>query len=101
MVVVGVGLYQLTPLKNACLRFCRSEAGMSVNGVGQHGLHCAGCCWALMMLFVGGVMNPGWVAALTVFVVAEKMLPQRLVLPRATGVALILFGTVARLGFAS
>jgi predicted metal-binding membrane protein len=52
----------------------------------QHGLHCVGCCWALMMLlFVGGVMN----------------LPRHPVLPRAAGVALILFGTVERLGLAS
>jgi predicted metal-binding membrane protein len=97
LVVAGIGIYQLTPLKSACLRYCRSEAGRSVDGVGagiratiargmQHGLHCVGCCWALMMLlFVGGVMN----------------LPRHLVLPRAAGVALILFGTVARLGLAS
>jgi predicted metal-binding membrane protein len=68
----------------------------------QHGLHCVGCCWALMMLlFVGGVMNLVWAVALTLFVLAEKMLPRHLVLPRAAGVALILFGTVARLGLAS
>jgi predicted metal-binding membrane protein len=41
-----------------------------------HGLFCLGCCWALMMLlFVGGVMNLWWIAALTVFVLLEKLAP--------------------------
>ncbi len=113
LVVACIGIYQLTPLKSACLRYCCSEAGMSVHGVGagiratiargmQHGLYCVGCCWALMMLlFVGGVMNLVWAAAVTFFVLAERMLPRHLVLVRAAGVALILFGTVARLGSAS
>ena len=43
---------------------------------GEHGLYCLGCCWALMaILFVGGVMNVAWIAALTAFALAEKIIP--------------------------
>lgn len=60
------------------------------------------CCWALMLLiFVGGVTNVLWKAALTFFVLAERVLPRQIVLARAAGVALILFGAVARLSAAS
>jgi predicted metal-binding membrane protein len=85
-ILVTAGLYQLTALKHACLRRCRSplgfllsswregRAGALVMGL-RHGAYCLGCCWALMaLLFVGGVMNLAWVAALAVFVLAEKAL---------------------------
>ncbi len=86
-VLIAAGLYQLTPLKNACLETCRSPVAFLARGIGSgvrgalrlgvaHGLYCLGCCWALMLLlFVGGVMNLAWVAALAVVVVAEKTLP--------------------------
>jgi predicted metal-binding membrane protein len=80
-------IYQVTPLKYACLARCRTPlgflmtewregaAGAFVMGL-RHGLFCLGCCWALMaLLFVGGVMNLTWVAALTVFVLIEKLIP--------------------------
>jgi predicted metal-binding membrane protein len=79
------GVYQLTPLKDACLFRCRSPLGFLLSrwreGIGgalrmgiRHGAYCLGCCWALMaLLFVGGVMNLAWVAVLAVFVLAEKM----------------------------
>lgn len=109
LVVAAIGIYQLTPLKTACLRHCRSEAAAHANDTDarfranlargmRHGLFCVGCCWALMLLmFVGGVMNMVWIAALTFFVLAERILPRRLALARAAGVALILFGAVVRL----
>jgi predicted metal-binding membrane protein len=85
--LVAVGLYQLSPLKNLCLRHCRNPAqwlsahyrpgplGALRMGL-LHGAYCAGCCWLLMLLlFAGGVMNLGWIAAITLIVAAEKLLP--------------------------
>jgi predicted metal-binding membrane protein len=79
------GVYQMTPLKDACLVRCRSPLGFLLSrwregldgalvmGL-RHGAYCLGCCWALMaLLFVGGVMNLAWVAALAVFVLVEKV----------------------------
>ena len=85
--LVAAGLYQLTPLKDACLEACRSPIEFLARGIRPgfggalrlgfaHGLYCLGCCWALMLLlFVGGVMNLAWVAALALVVFAEKVLP--------------------------
>ena len=85
--LVAAGLYQLTPLKNACLEACRSPIAFLSRGIRPgvggalrlgfaHGLYCLGCCWALMLLlFVGGVMNLAWVAALALLVAVEKLLP--------------------------
>jgi predicted metal-binding membrane protein len=79
------GIYQLTPMKHVCLRTCQSPLGFLVSRwrsglagafrIGlEHGFFCVGCCWALMLLlFVGGVMNLGVIAALTVFVAFEKL----------------------------
>lgn len=85
-VLIAAGIYQLSPLKDVCLRHCRSPAqfltghyrpgrtGALRMGM-LHGAFCAGCCWLLMvLLFVGGVMNLVWIASLTVLVAAEKML---------------------------
>ncbi len=59
----------------------------------EHGAFCVGCCWALMgLLFVGGVMNLLWVAAITVAVLAEKLAPRGGWIARATGAALVLGG---------
>jgi len=81
------GIYQLTPLKRACLRHCQSPvdflmhhwrrgtSGALAMGL-EHGLYCVGCCWALMLLlFAGGVMNLTVIAALTFFVAFEKFAP--------------------------
>jgi predicted metal-binding membrane protein len=95
------GVYQLTPLKDACLFRCRSPLGFLLSrwreGVGgalamglRHGAYCLGCCWALMaLLFVVGVMNLAWVAALAVFVLAEKVFARGPGLSRVSGVALL------------
>jgi len=81
------GLYQLTPLKRACLSTCRSPMAFVMRdwrsgsfgafrmGI-VHGMYCVGCCWAVMLLlFAGGVMNLIVIAALTVFVGFEKLAP--------------------------
>jgi predicted metal-binding membrane protein len=84
---LAAGLYQLTPLKRACLIACRSPLDFVVNrwrdgAAGalrmgaEHGLTCLGCCWILMaLLFVFGAMNLVWVAVLAVVVLVEKLLP--------------------------
>jgi predicted metal-binding membrane protein len=77
---VVAGLYQFTPVKYACLRSCQSIAAHWQKGMASSfrlglasGFRCVGCCWAVMLLlFVGGVMNLWWIAALTVFVCLEK-----------------------------
>lgn len=88
-VLIAAGLYQWTPLKHACLNQCRAplafvqqHGGFQSSAFGSlrlgllHGAQCVGCCWALMaLLFVGGVMNPLWIAGLMIFVLAEKILP--------------------------
>jgi predicted metal-binding membrane protein len=59
----------------------------------RHGLHCVGCCWALMLLlFVGGVMNLLWIGAITVFVLIEKLAPYGARGGRLSGLALVLAG---------
>jgi predicted metal-binding membrane protein len=56
----------------------------------SHGLYCLGCCWALMLLlFVGGVMNLLWIAAIAFFVLLEKVLPLGRVPTWVAGVAMI------------
>jgi len=104
LILVAAGIYQLTPLKRACLAHCRSPMGFIMqhwrSGVGgalrmgiEHGLFCVGCCWFLMgLLFVGGVMNLLWVAAITGFVLLEKIIPRGNAVAIATGLALILAG---------
>lgn len=101
--LLAAGLYQLTPLKQACLRRCRAPvtfltahwrpgpAGALKIGL-AHGAYCLGCCWFLMaLLFVGGVMNPFWIGAIALYVLAEKLAPRGHLLSRASG--LLLAGT--------
>jgi predicted metal-binding membrane protein len=98
------GIYQVTPLKQACLTTCQSpmafltrhwrSGGFGAFRMGVvHGVHCVGCCWALMaLLFVGGVMNLSVIAALTAFVAFEKLVPLGVWGPRVTGAALLVAG---------
>lgn len=104
--LAAAGLYQLSPLKHACLRHCRSPAdfiathqrpGLSgaLRTGAHHGLYCVGCCWLLMaLLFVGGVMNLLWVAGLAVFVLLEKIVPAGHWLARASGVAMLVIAAL-------
>jgi predicted metal-binding membrane protein len=71
--------------------FRRDPAGAVLLGL-RHGAYCVGCCWALMaLLFVGGVMNVLWIAAISAFVLIEKILPGRLV-SRAAGLGFLVAG---------
>jgi predicted metal-binding membrane protein len=102
--LIAAGAYQVTPLKQACLQHCRSPVHFLTShwrkGTGgafrmglAHGLFCVGCCWVLMaLLFVGGVMNLLWIAALAAFVLLEKVVPHGLLLGRAAGGLLVLGG---------
>ncbi|QKP78824.1 DUF2182 domain-containing protein [Methyloligella sp. GL2] len=102
--LVAAGLYQLTPLKDACLRHCRGPAhfltqhwrpgllGAFRMGL-AHGAYCLGCCAVLMLLlFVGGVMNLVWIAGLTLFVAVEKLAPHGAAISRLTAILLIAAG---------
>jgi predicted metal-binding membrane protein len=98
------GVYQLTPFKRTCLESCRSPVEFltrcwkpGVRGGFRMGLaqgwFCLGCCWALMLLlFVGGVMNLWWIAALTIFVLLEKLAPLGVQGGKLSGVLIIAFG---------
>jgi predicted metal-binding membrane protein len=98
------GVYQLTPIKHACLRTCQSPLGFLMSrwryGLSgafrmglKHGAYCVGCCWALMLLlFAGGVMNLIVIAALTAFVAFEKLAPFGVHGARISGVLLIIAG---------
>lgn len=104
LLLLAAGVFQFTPLKHACLTQCRAPFDFIMTrwreGAGgafrmglEHGLFCAGCCWALMgLLFVAGVMNIFWIAALSFLVGLEKLLPRGLWLSSATGVLLTLWG---------
>jgi len=102
--LIGVGIYQLTPWKSMCLSHCRSPLGFLMTNwrdgtfgalqMGlRHGAYCLGCCWALMcVLFVVGVMNLLWVAALTGFVLLEKIGPAGVIVSRVAGAAVVVIG---------
>src|SRR5437667_6581635 len=106
-VLILAGIYQWTPLKQACLRHCRSPLdfllhhwrdgafGAFVSGA-RHGTFCLGCCWMLMvLLFVGGIMNLAWIAGIALVVLIEKTLPWGGRMGRAMGVVLIAWGALA------
>jgi predicted metal-binding membrane protein len=105
-VLIAAGVYQWTPLKDACLRQCQSpllfiqrHGGFRSDLLGtlalgaRHGAYCVGCCWVLMaLLFVGGVMNVLWIAAIAILVLAEKVIPAGRVISRIAGVGLFAGG---------
>jgi predicted metal-binding membrane protein len=104
LILMAAGVYQWTPLKRACLTHCRAPADFisrywrpGVTGALRmgtwHGVYCVGCCWTLMLLlFFGGVMSLTWIAAITVFVLAEKLAPRGAQGGRLSGVLLMLAG---------
>lgn len=96
-VLIGAGFYQVSSLKHACLKGCRSPLsffarywrGGNFGAVAmgtRHGFVCVGCCWALMaVMFAVGAMSVTWMVLLTLFMFAEKVLPKghRLAIPIA------------------
>ena len=106
LVLIGAGLFQLTPLKTACLSKCRTpmmflntrwregRSGSFIMGL-DHGTFCLGCCWALMLvMFVAGVMNLFWMAALAALMLAEKIVPNGDMLAKLTGWGLLAGGVL-------
>ena len=103
-VLIAAGVYQFLPVKQACLRQCRTPIGFLMTQwrdgdwgafvMGwRHGLFCVGCCWALMgLLFVAGVMNALWIVGLTVYVLIEKLVPHSQFVTRLLGLGLIGMG---------
>lgn len=103
-ILVAAGVFQLTPLKDACLSHCRSPLHFFMHGFRpgalgalrmgiEHGGYCLGCCWILMaLLFVGGVMNILWIALITIFVLLEKVAPFGMRLGRVCGGLMIAAG---------
>jgi predicted metal-binding membrane protein len=106
IVLIAAGLYQWTPLKDACLFNCQApltfilrHGGFRGDPVGalmlglRHGIYCVGCCWVLMLLlFVGGVMNLFWIAALAILALLEKLIPAGRIIARGAGTLLVLAG---------
>jgi predicted metal-binding membrane protein len=103
-VIVGAAIYQLTPLKDVCLRHCRNplmfiathwragRMGALQMGI-EHGGFCVGCCWMLMAaLFALGVMSLGWMAVIAAVIATEKLLPWKALANRGIAVALVVLG---------
>jgi predicted metal-binding membrane protein len=105
-VLAAAGLYQFSPFKALCLEKCQSPLFFIQQHGGfrpglrhclllgfRHGLYCVGCCWVLMLLlFVGGVMNIAWIAALSVLVLLEKLLRNGRLVARLAGAAALAGG---------
>jgi predicted metal-binding membrane protein len=114
ILLIMAGLYQWSPLKDICLAHCQdtplflqSHGGFRQNVLGAlklgvwHGALCVGCCWVLMtLLFVGGVMNVLWIAAIATLVFVEKTVRGHLV-SRAVGAGLIVGGWLLMLPMSS
>ncbi len=111
--LIAAGAYQWTPFKNNCLNHCRApltfiqrHGGFKPGKAASlklgmlHGAYCVGCCWALMaLLFVGGVMNLFWIAALMVLVLLEKITPWGLVVARVAGLIAVASGALMLMGY--
>ena len=103
-IIIAAAVYQLTPLKDVCLRNCRSPLMFLMNhskpgrvgavrmGV-EHGGYCVGCCWMLMAaLFALGVMSLGWMAFIAALIATEKLLPSRELANRGIAILLLVLG---------
>ena len=102
--LISAGIYQFTPVKDACLKNCKSPVqfimGHWVPGhfgalkMGLlHGAYCLGCCWFLMgLLFFGGVMNILWIGGLALYVLLEKLMPHGSILEKVVGGILVVWG---------
>ncbi|MET3522854.1 DUF2182 domain-containing protein [Mesorhizobium abyssinicae] len=106
VILIAAGIYQWTPMKGVCLSQCQApiafltrHGGFRTAPLGAlrlgiaHGAYCLGCCWALMaLLFVGGVMNVLWIAAIAILILLEKTVPTGRALPRISGAVMVATG---------
>ncbi len=102
--LVAAGLYQFSTLKSRCLSQCRSPLAFFLahwrDGMRgafdlgrRHGIHCLGCCWALMaLMLIGGAMSLAWTAALAALLLTEKLAPRGAMLGRVAGAGLVCWG---------
>ena len=104
LLLLIAGIFQWTPLKQACLRHCRSPLAFFISSwrggwrgaltMGlEHGIYCVGCCWALMaLMFVAGVMNFLWLTIIAAFVLLEKIVPSGRLVTNTAGILLTVWG---------
>lgn len=105
---VAAGVWQLSPLKELCLRHCRSPMSFFLrygsrlerpDGAARmgatHGLFCVGCCWAMFALLVAiGTMNIGWMLLLTALIVTEKTFRHGERVAMVAGAGFVILGLV-------
>ena len=109
LALVFSGLYQWSRLKRACLKHCQNplhfisehwrdgQIGAARMGA-AHGIYCFGCCWGLMViLFVMGIMNLGWMAAIGALILLEKVVPAGKWLSQTIGAVFVVMGVVVAL----
>jgi predicted metal-binding membrane protein len=105
-ILIAAGIFQFTPLKQACLNYCRTpvdfihrnwkegKTGAVRMGI-ENGIYCVGCCWVLMvLLFVSGIMNLLWVALIALIVLIEKISTRIRWVSPVVGAALIIYGMI-------
>lgn len=104
ILLVLAGVYQLTPLKDICLRHCRTPLSFVMTrwregrgGAVQmglvHGLYCMGCCWMLFLILIPlGMMNVAAMMAVAALVFAEKVVPGGRAFGRVASIVLLGFG---------
>ncbi len=106
VILTATGIFQFTPLKGTCLKYCRTplifvlhhwkegKKGALRMGI-ENGFYCVGCCWMLMvLLFVAGIMNLLWVALIALFVLVEKISSGVKWIPYLAGFILIVYGVL-------
>ena len=104
--LVMAGIWQYTPIKQACLRHCRSpvdfltryrrprNTGAFIMGL-HHGAYCLGCCWFLMgLLFVVCIMDVYWIIGLTLFILIEKLFSKGPLFGQVSGIVMIAAGII-------
>jgi predicted metal-binding membrane protein len=106
VILILTGIFQFTPLKKTCLKYCQTpldfvqrhwkegKQGALRMGI-ENGFYCVGCCWMLMvLLFVAGIMNLLWIALIALFVLIEKISPRIKWIPYVAGFVLIVYGVL-------
>jgi predicted metal-binding membrane protein len=107
-VLVGAGLYQLSPLKDRCLALCRSPLHLvmrmsryrgptrHIRAGLRHGLYCVGCCWSLMVALIAlGIMDLRWMVLFAAVITLEKLWRHGPRVAMAAGIGLIVLGVLA------
>jgi predicted metal-binding membrane protein len=104
--LIVAGLYQWSRLKTSCLKHCQSPLhfimehwrdgrGGAIRMGAEHGFYCFGCCWGLMLvLFMMGVMHLGWMAAVSAFILIEKVTPTARWIPKLAGGVMVGLGSL-------